>query len=125
MDACNVKKPNAAWVAQSGTDLLPAEPLTIEMTQHGNEALKALGQHPRNEGAAYMQFHQSHFGQVEPPVVDFGMNIMMPPCALHLILTVHHFFFFFLESYPFIVKEPQARVTNWSSFALYWLPSYL
>ena len=77
-----------------------AEELTVaEMVHHGQVAEKELGLHPREDSRAYTNFHQAHFGQVAPVLLRCLLQKTIPPCSLHLILSVHRVFWKIIHSF--------------------------
>ena len=104
------KKPSSAWahIAVDSDDddsvqtegSVPAEELTVaEMVHHGQVAEKELGLHPREDSRAYTNFHQAHFGQVAPVLLPCLVQKTIPPCSLHLILSVHRMFWKIIHSF--------------------------
>ena len=108
------KKPSHNWahIAQASNDndetssSLPAEELTIaEMVRHGKEAVKVLGENPRDDSRAYTNFHQTHFGQIAPVLLPCLVQKKMPPCSLHLILSVHRVFWKIIHAFTKLRKQ--------------------
>ena len=76
----------------------PAERLSVvEMVELGKEAERTLGPNPR-EDKEYTSFHQTHFGQVQPPLFSALVQETMPPCGLHLVLAIHRIFWKVIHS---------------------------
>ena len=104
------KKPSSEWTniaedsdaddsVQTEGSVLAEEPAVAEMARQGQVAEKELGPHPRDDCRTYTNFHQVHFGQVDPVLLSCLVQKTITPCSLHLILSVHRVFWKIIHSF--------------------------